>query len=82
MSTKHNGWSNYATWRVYLEILGDIEFDQPVDVEYLEEIINDVVFNNTVEKDCLAADYARAFLADVDYQELAEAINADLQITN
>ena len=82
MSTKHNGWSNYATWRVYLEILGDIEFDQPVDAEYLEEITNDIVFNNTVEKDCLAADFARAFLADVDYNEIAEAINADLQITN
>ena len=82
MSTKHNGWSNYATWRVYLEILSDIEFDQFVDAEYLEEITNDIVFNNTVEKDCLAADYARAFLADVDYNEIAEAINADLQITN
>jgi hypothetical protein len=26
--SKYNGWTNYATWRVHLEILGDIEFDE------------------------------------------------------
>ena len=77
MSTKeyYDGWSNYATERVNLDILSDIKFDEPVDAEYLEEITNDVVFNNTVEKDCLAADYARAFLANVNYDEIADAIN-------
>jgi hypothetical protein len=28
MSKEYNGWNNYATWRVNLEILGDIDFDE------------------------------------------------------
>ena len=85
MSTKYNGWANYATWLVNVTIVSNRRFDDYGDVitsEYLEEIVKDIVFNNTVEKDCFAAHFARAFLADVDYQELAEAINTDLQITN
>lgn len=76
---KHNGYFNYETWRVMLEILGDIEWDADEEVteDLLEEIVNDVVFNNSVEKDCLAADYARSFLSNVNYYELAEIINED-----
>jgi hypothetical protein len=28
MNKEYNGWTNYATWRVNMEILGDIEFDE------------------------------------------------------
>lgn len=76
----YNGWYNYATWRVNLEILGDIEFEEPVLAEDLEEIVEDVVFNNTVEKDCLAADYARSFLSDVNYEEIANNINSEMNL--
>ena len=37
--TKYNGWTNYATWRINLEILGDIEFEEKVNADYLEEIV-------------------------------------------
>jgi hypothetical protein len=77
---KYNGWTNYATWRINLEILGDIEWDEPVKADDLEEITEDIVFSNTVEKDCLAADYARAFLHDVNYHEIANHINDELKI--
>ena len=77
---KYNGWTNYATWRVNLEILGDIEFNEYISADYLEEIAYDCVFNNTVEKDCLAADYARAFLRDVNYYEIAEHINEEIDL--
>jgi hypothetical protein len=80
---KYNGWSNYATWLVNVTITSDIRWDDyegPITSDYLEEIVEDIVFNNTVEKDCLAADFARVFLYDVDYQELAEAINSELTI--
>jgi len=77
---EYNGWTNYATWRIDLEILGDIEYEQEVTADYLEEITEDIVFNNTVEKDCLAADYARAFLDDVNYHEIASHINDELKI--
>jgi len=75
--TKYNGWTNYATWRINLEILGDIEFEEKVTASHLEDIVEDVVFNDTVEYDCLAADYARAFISEVNFYEIAETINED-----
>ena len=78
MNKKYNGWTNYATWRVNLEILGDIEFENKMSADDLKEIVEDCVFNNTVEKDCLAADYARAFISQVNFYKIAESINEEL----
>lgn len=80
MNKEYNGWTNYATWRVNLEILGDIEFEEAVAADDLEEIVEDCVFNNTVEKDCLAADYARAFIQQVNFYEIAESINSEIDL--
>ena len=74
---KYNGWSNYATWRVNLEILGDIEFEDVVTVDDLKEIVEDAVFTNKTEGG-LAEDYARAFLNQVNYYEIANIINEEL----
>jgi len=78
-SEKHNGWSNYATWRINLEILGDIEFDYIVRPIQLQEIVEDCVFQNLNFNSIpnLVEDYARAFLAEVDYIELATNYNED-----
>ena len=76
---EYNGWSNYATWRINLEILGDIEFDHPVTYDYLEEIVEDVVFTNKTEGG-LVEDYARAFISQVDFREIASGINAELEL--
>ena len=73
---KYNGWNNYATWRVNLEILGDIEYEEEVDGDYLKEIVEDVVFSNYNDtNNGLMEDYARAFLNNVDYNQIAVAIN-------
>jgi len=80
MSKEYNGWTNYATWRVNLEILGDIEFENKMSADDLKEIVEDCVFNNTVEKDCLAADYARAFIQQVNFYEIAQSINEELEL--
>jgi hypothetical protein len=79
MNKEYNGWSNYATWRINLEILGDIEFDHTVTYDYLEEIVEDVVFTNKTEGG-LAEDYARAFISQVDFREIASEINAELEL--
>jgi hypothetical protein len=78
--SEYNGWTNYATWRVNLEILSDIEFENKTSVDDLKEIVEDCVFNNTVEKDCLAADYARAFVSEVNFYEIAQSINEELEL--
>ena len=75
--TTYNGWSNYATWRVNLEVfdgleLSDIIGDVPAnqyDVSImLKDYADDVVIGGAWG---LVADYARAFLADVDWYEIA-----------
>ena len=82
MNKKYNGWSNNATWRINLEILGDIEFDEPVNADQLKEIVEECVFRNpnTCDTPYLVEDYARAFLNQVNYYEIAEAINTDILI--
>ena len=75
--TTYNGWSNYATWRVNLEIfdglelsdvIGDVPANQYDISIMLKDYADDVVIGEARE---LVADYARAFLADVDWYEIA-----------
>ena len=80
MKTDYNGWTNYATWRINLEILGDMEFNKQVSADYLENLVEDRVFTNAVVKDCLAADYARAFIAQVNFWEIANNINEEIEL--
>ena len=82
--TRHNGWTNYATWRVNLEIfdgMGSRYFTSEVGAadtytlskrlkEFAENIIDD-------SGDGLAVNYARAFLADVNWYEIAEHMVED-----
>ena len=80
MNKEHNGWTNYATWRVNLEILGDIMFEEKVSVGGLKEIVEDCVFRNpnTCDTPYLVEDYARAFISEVNFYEIAKSINEGL----
>lgn len=75
----YNGWTNYATWRVNLEIFDGMTADDftagriPVaselkdDIrEYAEELIEQT------SSPGLARDYAFAFLSDVNWWEIAD----------
>lgn len=70
----YNGWTNYATWRVNLEIFdgmsardvsrSDDAYDLSLQLkEYAEAMLSG---------DNLAVSYALAFLADVNWYEIAE----------
>ena len=82
MKTDYNGWTNYATWRVNLEILGDIEFEDVVSADYLKEIVEDVVFSNyeIYSGSHLVENYARSFISNVNYDEIAKYINEEIDI--
>ena len=78
----YNGWTNYATWRINLEILDGFEADSnmPVDdvsdmANYLQDYCGTLVEEST--PDGLAKDYAFAFLGDVNWHEIAEHIIED-----
>jgi hypothetical protein len=78
---RYNGWTNYATWRVNLEIFDGFDprehftapdegFDVSELVDYLKEYADDIVTMDNTKG--LAVDYARAFLQDVSWHEIAE----------
>jgi hypothetical protein len=76
--TKHNGWTNYATWRVNLEIFDGIDivctFGQHDDIyslaDHLKEYATDIIeYENP--NGGLSKDYALAFLSDVNWIEIA-----------
>jgi len=83
---KYNGWSNYATWRVNLEILGDMDWyeTEHVDTDYLKQLVEDIVFSDGDERkqDLLKDSYANAFLSEVNYHEILEHILNEKQIEN
>ena len=82
---KCNGWSNYATWRINLEILSDHDFAQQVlecgqlpTVEDLKDVVENWVFENHTGSLGLVEDYARAFVDQVNYHEILEHILEDI----
>ena len=81
--TTYNGWSNYPTWRINLEIFSDMEvtdyFDELPTTEMLEDYVENIVFDHSGTMG-LIEDYARAFLANVDYREILESIKDDYEL--
>ena len=80
MKEKHNGWTNYATWRINMEILGDIEFNEIVSADSLKKIVEDVVFSQYDGMNSLMYDYASAFISEVNFYEIAQSINEELEL--
>jgi len=63
----YNGWTNYATWRVNLEM-----FDGSGDVwtaDSAKEWVQEVIESTTTEG--VARDYAMAFIDEVNWHEIA-----------
>jgi len=72
---RHNGWTNYATWRVNLEIIDGYDWyeNEHVDADYVKELVEDAVFGSLIGNgNGLVEDYANAFLSEVNYHEIAE----------
>jgi hypothetical protein len=89
MSDKtYNGWTNYATWRINLEIFDgfdpyDYFSDNQADMEdllpeSLKEYAEQVIFEcGECDPQSLAGSYAMAFLSDVNWYEIAKHMIAD-----
>lgn len=81
----YNGWTNYATWRVNLEIFDGVQFVKEDFISegkltvadlagHLPYVVENAITEGGEIKDGLTLDYARAFLADVNYYEIAESL--------
>ena len=66
MST-YNGWTNYATWRVNLEMFDGSEDTWTADSA--KEWVQEVIESTTTEG--VARDYAMAFIDEVNWHEIA-----------
>lgn len=75
--TKYNGWTNYATWRVFNDNLLDINFDHQVTAGELKEIVIDIVLSNFEMQrgSHLVEEYAELYINTVDFDDIAETIN-------
>jgi hypothetical protein len=79
----YNGWTNYETWRVNLEMfdgmeLGDFWTDTEIEAYELGEMLRDYAEQFLNEQASgLALDYALAFLGEVDWAEIAEHLLED-----
>lgn len=82
--TTHNGWANYATWRVNLEMCDDITsslvgeqtFESVEELaEYLKEEVDRFISQEDygTETNMYVAGWARAFVEDVDWWEIAQS---------
>ena len=82
MNKEYNGWTNYATWRINLEIIDGIEIDTIICAEYIKELVEDVVFSQYElgNGSHLVEDYARAFVSEVNFYEIAQSINGELEL--
>jgi hypothetical protein len=82
MNKTYNGWTNYATWRVNLEMFDGINpheyFSDAVAGEgdaaqlagLLKDYAEDHIYDAT--EDSLVQGYAFAFIAEVNWHEIAE----------
>ncbi len=81
----YNGWTNYATWRINLEIIDGIDWSEEITegntfediselVDYLKQIVDNAVSDDNKDANTLAYDYACAFIQEVNFYEIAEKI--------
>ena len=88
--TKYNGWTNYATWRVNLEMFDgfDVQDAYPVEVAendayglslQLKNYADNLVCDPFDDSRLFAVDYARAFLQGVNWYEIAEHMLRDVE---
>jgi hypothetical protein len=62
----YNGWTNYATWRINLEIFDGL--DQVWDADEARQYVEDYIHASSSG---IARDYALAFISDVNWHEIA-----------
>jgi hypothetical protein len=75
-SQEYNGWTNYATWRVHLEMFDGIDpadlFPEALQIGELADALRYYASEHIEETSSgVARDYALAFLSDVNFYSIA-----------
>ena len=79
MSEGYNGWTNYATWRVRLEMFDyDGASDNDLDAYDLGDSLRESALDYIAQESTgMARDYAEAFLDEVNWYQIAERMIED-----
>ena len=85
--TKYNGWTNYATWRVNLEMFDgfdpyhnfsdDQRYMKDNLAGYLKDYTEEIIYEAGGGDGNIAVDYALAFLQEVNWHEIAKHMIQD-----
>lgn len=88
-NSKYNGWTNFETWKVALEVFDGYNPDEDFRLntaeqfqDYAEEVVfqsweSDTLAESSTRAFLLAESFARAFLAEVNWHEIADTLNED-----
>ena len=80
----YNGWTNYATWRVNMELWEGYDIDEfkGLDVYDLSIAIKERTEDYVIDcsSDNLCRDYALAFIGEVNFYEIAEMLFQNNQV--
>jgi len=85
----HNGWTNYPTWKVNLEMIDDLDTDHWTDFiednrgsdmltynlgQLIREYVEEKLYAECVTDSDLVYNFALSFIADVNWREIAEHV--------
>jgi hypothetical protein len=86
--SNYNGWTNYATWRVNLEMFDGFDFKEywpesdkwdAYDLgDFLKGYAEELIESSSSEG--LARDYALAFISDVNWHEIAAHYQEEVEL--
>ena len=85
----YNGWTNYATWRVNLEIFDGMDFRDVLGNnekgawavgQACKEYVNNYVYELCDDRHRLIEGWISAFLSDVNWYEIAEHLIEDEEV--
>ena len=76
-----NGWTNWETWKVSLEIFYGFETEEEVTADILQELAEQIVFED-IKKGSFVEPLVWSFLQRVNFEEIAEHINCELELND
>jgi len=74
VDTLYNGWTNYATWRIAQECFPSTDLWKNTDADFCKDLVEEHIEQ---QSSGIARDYALAFLADVNWHEIANSLEKE-----
>mgnify|MGYP003128427373 FL=1 len=78
----YNGWHNYATWRVNMEIFDGMEIEEPWTWDMCENYAQEILVEQCNNGNSLVFSYALAFINEVAWAEIADHLNQNANYGN